>query len=233
MISATKGDTRKSASFQGELHHDNQHPDVVVVYNLMSSTPRELVKGSSGLVQAPRSWSPSPAQMVAGVNACATSLVWRTPTLGAFSHTTTPVSSSIGMPIDNGLIVPSAIARSPCHNQSSRTLQQVLPLPSQSLAMFHLYPHLMPPVEEGEHCHICDQPAWGLTDHICWCRECALALLPNRNVCALLIVPKCALTMHAHLHANRWIRMVLRLIASQPQAAKSSYPTCYFPRNLL
>ena len=90
MISATKGDTRKSASFQGELHHDNQHPNVIV-YNLISSTPGKLVKGSSGLVQAPRSWCTPPAQMAAGVNACATSLVWRTPTLGAVSHTTSPV----------------------------------------------------------------------------------------------------------------------------------------------
>ena len=123
------------------------------------------------------------------------------------------VSRHIGMPTDNGLIVPSAIARSPCHNQSSLTLQQVLPLPSQSLAMFHPYPHLMPPVEEGERCHVCDQSAWGLTHYICWCRECALALLPVRNVFALMIVPKCAVTIHAHLHANRWIRILLRLIA--------------------
>ena len=71
----------------------------------------------------------------------------------------------------------------------------------------------MPPVEEGERCHVCDQSAWGLTNHICWCRECALALLPVRNVFALMIVPKCAVAMDAHLHANRWIRILLRLIA--------------------
>ena len=126
------------------------------------------------------------------------------------------VSRHIDMPTDNGLVVPSAIARSPCHNQSSLTLQQVLPSPSQSLAMFRPYPHLMPPVEEGERCHVCDQSAWGLTNHICWCRECALALLPVRNVSALMIVPKCAVAMDAHLHANRWIRILLRLIAYVP-----------------
>ena len=123
------------------------------------------------------------------------------------------VSRHISIPTDNGPIVPSAIARSPCRNQSSLTLQQILPLPSQSVAMFHPYPHLMPPIEEGERCHICDQPAWGLTKHIAWCRECSLALLPARNVFALMIVPKCTVTTHAHLHANRWIRILLRFIA--------------------
>ena len=123
------------------------------------------------------------------------------------------LSRHIGIPTDNGPIVPSAIARSPCRNQSSLTLQQILPLPSQSLAMFHPYPHLMPPIEEGERCHICDQPAWGLTKHIAWCRECALALLPVRNVFALMIVPKCTVTRHAHLHANKWISLLLRFIA--------------------
>ena len=59
MISGSKGDTRKSANTQGELLRDNQHPDVVVC-NLMSSTPGGLVKGSSGLVQAPRSWCTPP-----------------------------------------------------------------------------------------------------------------------------------------------------------------------------
>ena len=122
-------------------------------------------------------------------------------------------SRHLGMPADNCLAAPSAIAQSPCHSQSSLASPEALPLPSLSSAVFCPHPHLMPPVEEGERCHVCDQPAWGKTNHICWCKACALALLPIRNVFALMVVPKHAITTHAHFHANRWTRIVLKLIA--------------------
>ena len=122
-------------------------------------------------------------------------------------------SRHLGMPADNCLAAPSAIAKSPCQSQSSLVSPEALPLPSLSSVAFCPHPHLMPPVEQGERCHVCDQPAWGFTNHICWCKACALALLPIRNVFALMVVPKHALTTHAHLYANRWTGIVLKLIA--------------------
>ena len=54
--------------------------------------------------------------------------------------------------------------------------------------------------------------AWGSTSHIRWCKACGLALLPIRNVFALMVVPKHAITTHAHFHANRWTRIVAKLL---------------------
>ena len=127
------------------------------------------------------------------------------------------------MPANSCLAAPSAIAQSPCHRQASLASLEASPLPSLSTTVFCPHPHLMPPVEEGERCHVCDQPAWGLTNHICWCRACALALLPIRNVSALMVVPKHAINTHAHFHANRWTRIVCKLIAHE--LAQSMIPS--------
>ena len=105
---------------------------------------------------------------------------------------------------------PAPIAGSPCWAQPSQLPQRAMCLPGRLLATACPFPYLMAPVEEGERCHICDLPAWGLTKRICWCKSCALALLPVRNITAVMIWPKCAVAAHAHLHANRWLRLAYR-----------------------
>ena len=75
--------------------------------------------------------------------------------------------------------------------------------------------HLMsPPIEAGEHCHVCNRSAICLDYHAAWCRRCVTALLRERGIRTMGENPKETATEHANEHAHRWERLACRLLES-------------------
>ena len=82
--------------------------------------------------------------------------------------------------------------------------------------------HAGPPIEDGERCHVCDDPAVVEQLHIAWCRNCACALFLWRQLRAHGPGAKAHLTRHALEHAFRWERLVERMLSAPGSAIPTS-----------
>ena len=71
-----------------------------------------------------------------------------------------------------------------------------------------------PPIEDGERCHVCNNPAVVEQLHIAWCPLCACTLFTRQQLRVLGPAAKACPSRHALEHAFRWTRIVGRLLAA-------------------
>ena len=75
------------------------------------------------------------------------------------------------------------------------------------------------PIEEGERCHVCDQPAVLMARHLAWCKQCGVVQALSRGVTVMEDHPKVGVRPHAREHAYPWHKFVRELQAWQDGAA--------------
>ena len=137
------------------------------------------------------------------VNQQSNELNWSAGVGGGRGHS----SSGSARPIAAPQAQPLALRRGRTHSDRSP--------PAAILLWTHAaLAHAGPPIEDGERCHVCDDPAVVEQLHIAWCRNCACALFLWRQLRAHGPGANAHLTRHALEHAFRWERLVERMLSN-------------------
>ena len=67
------------------------------------------------------------------------------------------------------------------------------------------------PIEAGEVCHVCAQPASVASLHIAWCDACSAALVQRSGIRCIGPIGKVKIPNHAFEHAHRWYRFCVKM----------------------